>query len=58
MPAKDAERAIKGFDAGRADYLRRFYGVAEELPTHYDLVVSTDVLDVREAADLVARAAG
>ena len=52
-----AARAVKDSDAGRRDYLRRFYDVDEELPTHYDLVVNTDVLTVEQAADLVARAA-
>ncbi len=55
-PAK-AARALRDSDAGRRDYLKRFYGIAEELPTHYDLVVNTDVLSVEQAADLVGRAA-
>ena len=55
-PAK-AVRAVKDSDAGRRDYLKRFYGIDEELPTHYDLVVNTDVLTVERAADLVSRAA-
>jgi cytidylate kinase len=52
-----AERAVKDSDAGRRDYLRRFYDVGEELPTHYDLVVNTDVLSVEQAAELVSQAA-
>lgn len=52
-----AERAVKDSDAGRRDYLRRFYNVDNELPTHYDLVVNTDVLSVEQAAELVSRAA-
>ena len=55
-PAK-AARAVKDSDAGRRDYLKRFYAIDEELPTHYDLVVNTDVLTVEQAADLVSRAA-
>jgi cytidylate kinase len=55
-PAK-AARAVKESDAGRRDYLKRFYKVEEELPTHYDLVVNTDVLSIEQAADLVSRAA-
>jgi dephospho-CoA kinase len=55
--AKEAEKTIKSADAARADYLRRFYGVGSELPTHYDLVVNTDALSIEQAADLVARAA-
>jgi cytidylate kinase len=59
-PEARAERAgpgvVKDADAARRDYLKRFYGVDEELPTHYDLVVNTDVLSVEQAADLIARA--
>ena len=55
-PAK-AVRAVKDSDAGRRDYLKRFYDVGEELPIHYDLVVNTDALSVELAAELVIRAA-
>jgi cytidylate kinase len=55
---KDAQKMIKDADSARADYLRRFYGVEAELPTHYDLVVNTDTLSSEQAADLVAQAAG
>jgi uncharacterized protein len=48
---------VKESDKGRGDYLKRFYDVDEELPTHYDLVVNTDVLTPERAADVVARAA-
>lgn len=50
-----AERTVKAADAGRRDYLKRFYDVAEELPTHYDLVVNTDNISVEQAATLVAQ---
>jgi cytidylate kinase len=49
-------RAAKESDAARRDYLKRFYGV-EEAPTHYDLVVNTDMLTFDDAAGLVAAAA-
>jgi len=49
--------AVRDSDKGRRDYLKRFYDVDEELPTHYDLVVNTDVLTAEQAADVVARAA-
>jgi len=58
LEPKDAEKAIKQADAARADYLRRFYGVPKELPTHYDLVVNTDALSVEQAVELVVLAAG
>ena len=52
-----AARAVKDSDAGRADYLKRFYEVAEELPTHYDLVFNTDSLSIEQAAELISQAA-
>jgi hypothetical protein len=45
-------------DAAPRAYLRRFYSVREELPTHYDLVVNTDTFTVEQAAGLVVQAAG
>jgi cytidylate kinase len=50
--AKLAERS----DAERADYLKRFYGVQAEQPTHYDLVVNTDRLTLEDAATLIVAA--
>ena len=57
LDLEDAWKTIRDADAARADYLRRFYGVQAELPTHYDLVVNTDTLSVEQAVDLVAQAA-
>jgi hypothetical protein len=37
IAASEAERAIRDEDAGRADYLRRFYDVQEGHGEHYDL---------------------
>jgi Cytidylate kinase-like family len=54
---KDALRAVRDADAGRRDYLNRFYAVEQELPTHYDLVVNTDALTLDHAAAIVASAA-
>ena len=52
-----AAKALKESDAGRADYLKRFYDVRDESPTHYDLVLNTDTLSVEQAADLISQAA-
>ncbi len=52
-----AKKSIEESDRQRREYLRRFYEVGRELPTHYDLVVNADVLSVRLAARLVASAA-
>jgi hypothetical protein len=61
--ARDGDQAkaateLKRSDEARAAYLKTFYEVEHELPTHYDLVVNTEVLDPDEAADLIARVAG
>jgi cytidylate kinase len=52
-----AKVAIKESDRQRREYLRRFYSVGSELPTHYDLVVNTDVLTVPLATRLIVIAA-
>jgi len=54
---KQATKWIETNDAGRADYLKRFYGVADELPTHYDLVINTDRIPADRWCDLVVSAA-
>lgn len=56
LSEKDAARWIGRSDAARADYLKRFYGTKNELPTQYDLVVNTDRLSPAEAASLVVLA--
>jgi cytidylate kinase len=53
-----AARAIKTSDAGRRDYLKRFYEVEHELPIHYDVVVNTDRLGIEGAAEIITHAAG
>jgi cytidylate kinase len=57
LSEKDAAKSISANDAGRASYLKRFYGVSEELPTHYDLTVNTDRIGAEEWSDLVVGAA-
>ena len=54
---KEASRAVEAGDAARADYLRKFYGTKQELPTDYDLVVNTDRLTTEQAVSLIAVAA-
>ena len=53
----DAAKFIKDNDVARADYFQRFYRIPQELPTHYDLVINTDVLTADEAADILVAAA-
>ena len=52
-----AERTVKDSDAGRRDYLKRFYSVDSESPTDYDLIVNTDHVSVERGAEIVLRAA-
>jgi cytidylate kinase len=54
---KQATKAIAESDAGRADYLKRFYGVSKESPTNYDLVINTDRLPSDQWTGIVADAA-
>jgi cytidylate kinase len=51
-----ARRLVKEEDAGRADYLKRFYGIEQERPAHFDLVVNTDALTPEKAAALIVAA--
>jgi cytidylate kinase len=57
LTSDDAKKLLRKVDANRADYLKRFYGVSEELPTHYDLVLSTDRLTPEQAAEIIVQAA-
>ncbi|MGA9161471.1 MAG: cytidylate kinase-like family protein [Actinomycetota bacterium] len=57
-PEADAAKERKRSDDARAAYLRSFYGIERELPTHYDLVLNTETIEPDAAADIVARAAG
>lgn len=52
-----AMKAIERSDRERQAYFRRFYNLRQELPTHYDLVVNTDMLTFSQSARLIADAA-
>jgi cytidylate kinase len=54
---KKASKVVADSDSHRALYLRRFYGIAEERPTHYDLAVNSDALSIELMSDLIVRAA-
>ncbi len=56
LDASEARKVVAESDRQRRDYLRRFYDVPQELPTHYDLVVNTDALAMPLAAQLVVSA--
>ncbi len=59
-PGSDSGRArkqIEESDAQRRDYLQRFYDVRQESPSHYDLIVNTDMITPESAAALIATGA-
>jgi cytidylate kinase len=56
-PTAEVRKFVSESDAGRAAYFERFYRIEEELPTHYDIVVNTDVLSVEDAVEIVVSTA-
>ena len=57
MSLEAAIAAVASSDRDRRDYFRRLHQIPEELPTHYDLIVNTDVITPAHAAELIACAA-
>jgi Cytidylate kinase-like family len=57
LDGKGAQKAVRDSDRDRADYLKRFHEVDNELPTHYDLVFSTDALAPSQVAEIIVAAA-
>ena len=57
VDSKKAAKVVADSDANRAAYLKRFYNVGDELPTHYDLALNSDSLSIDVMSDLVVRAA-
>jgi len=55
---KEGARALRESDRERQEYFKRFYQIDEELPTHYDLVISTDVLTPARATKIIVAGAG
>lgn len=53
LDARRAAQAIAKSDRERREYLREFYSVNDELPTHYDLVINTDVLTPEQAVSAI-----
>ncbi len=48
LTLEEASRRIEESDAARADFLKRFYGLERELPTHYDVIINTGELELDE----------
>jgi len=57
MGAVEAAADIAASDRERHAYFQGFYNIKEELPTHYDLVINTDVLAPDLAVELIVAAA-
>ena len=57
LSKRDAQKLVSRSDANRADYIKRFYQVSEELPTHYDIVLNSDRLSIDQAVEVVVQAA-
>jgi hypothetical protein len=55
---KAAAKQMDRGDSNRAEYLKRFYGIVQESPADYDLVLNTDRLGPEGAVQLVVQAAG
>ena len=49
----EAARRLRRSDAGRASYLKRVYGVGEESPADYDIVLNTGRLAPDAAVGLI-----
>jgi len=58
IDAADADDEVAASDRERRNYLSRFYGVKDELPTHYDLVINTETLTAEQAAAIVVGTPG
>jgi hypothetical protein len=54
---RDPAGAVAASDRERREYFKTFYKIKEELPTHYDLVVNTDVLTPEQAVSIILGAA-
>ncbi len=53
MSAAEATEAIAASDRERHAYFQSFYNLSEEIPTHYDVVINTDVLTPVEADEMI-----
>jgi cytidylate kinase len=50
MSREEARRAVLEADGQRNQFLRNFYGLEQESPTLYDIVLNTDVVQLPWAA--------
>lgn len=54
---KQAGDAVSAGDDGRREYLRSFYDLEDEAPTHYDVVINSEALAEDEAVAILLAAA-
>ena len=54
---KEAQKLVSRGDTNRADYIKRFYKISPESPTHYDVLINTDRLSPEQAAEVIVQAA-
>lgn len=54
----EANNSIAESDSQRERYLRRFYQIEHELPTHYDVVLNTEHPTPELATQMIVKAAG
>lgn len=57
LTESEAAKTIEESDRARLDYLRDFYGIGDEVPTLYDIVINTEVLDREVAAAVIVATA-
>jgi CMP/dCMP kinase len=57
LSAAEARKEVEHTDRERKGYFERFFKLSAEQPTHYDLVVNTEVLSAETAVGLIATAA-
>ena len=50
---KEAAKTLRRSDAARASYLKRVYGVGEESPADYDVIINTERLTAEVAVGLI-----
>jgi cytidylate kinase len=57
LTAAEATKILSKSDQGRRSYFQTFYKLEQELPTHYDLVLNTEVLTPEQVTALIVFAA-
>ena len=52
----DAEEWVKHVEEKRVRFVKQYFGVNPYNPWHYDLVINTDTIDLKQAADMIVEA--